>query len=411
VLLPLLGLIACGSNPPNAPLGARDSAGVLIRQLAADHRDSLPIWSTRVLFSTSSLDTIQIGDGELSARIVGDSLVVVAQGQQVYVIGMDGNLRRSFGRSGEGPGEYSTIYGLGVNADHTLFLTDFLTGRITHLMLTGEVVSIRPRLAPYSEGIDAEPLVLLADKQMMAIPRQWRPARSALPGIAPGEISRDPVTLLAYSADGTLTDSIGKWPGLERVNGLVIPFARSVVYHSKGTTTVLSVTDSLAVSRYDGRNLKLQFFAPLNSAAPTNIQRRQWDSGVVADLPELGAALVEREKDISGPPTLPTIGGLLVDDSMNIWVGSYATAGQAMREWVVYSSTGEPIGKLELPAHSGVLLPSRAELLDVSARHALVLRRDADGALEIEVRVVERDSMVSGPSPGQIITSSVADSA
>lgn len=394
ILAVLIGFaVACGQETVNS--GGRHSELVdestHIVTLAADHTDHLPVWETELVYSTKSLDSLVIGEGaSLAARLVHDSLLVIAQGQQLSVIGIDGRWRRVLGRQGEGPGEFQMIRDLGISDNGDLLITDFLTGRITRLTLDGDVVQLVPRLAAYAPGIDATVIGLNHD-HILAAPSQWRPARSEYTGIESGPYTRDPVPLLVYNLEGRLVDTIGRWWGLERAEGIVVPFARSTLVHGAGLATVVGATDSLDVSRYAGRSLRLRLVAPIRPVALTDEYRAAWDSAVASSLPGAGSALVRRMRSVTGPPTLPAVGGLLVDQSRNIWVGDYRPLGVGTRQWVMYTPDGQPQGKVLLPAWGEALLPVRTELLAVSEQYVVVLRENADEELHIEVRRIRRD--------------------
>ncbi len=86
---------------------------------------------------------------------------------------------------------------------------------------------------------------------------------------------------------------------------------------------------------------------------------------------------------------LPAIGGLVVDDAGNLWVGSYEV-GAATRRWRIISRTGQPIGLLELPAFRHPFVPGQTELLDVSGDRLAVRRTDPNGEVFVEVWTIRR---------------------
>lgn len=353
-------------------------------------------WATELIFSTTSFEDVLLGEsGTVFARLNPDGAMVVSAGAEILQLGPQLGRQVKIAREGNGPGEFRGVSGLGVAYDGSLFATDYSNGRFTHFELGGEVKRVIPRIRPYAEGAEAVVLTLLPDGKMLGIPVQWRPARGrgSYDGIQGDPFLRDPVPLLVFDSAGEIVDSLGRWSGLERANGMVVPFARSVMYHSRGAWTVVGESDSLDLSLFHGTSLKLQVIGPGRGVEPSTQLRREWDSAVVLALPELGIgqALTNRMADVAGPPSVPAFAGVVVDDEQNIWVGEYLPIPHGNRRWWVLSREGQLLATVVLPAFDEILLPARTELLDVAGGMLVLMRQGDDGEIQLEVRSILRD--------------------
>lgn len=351
-------------------------------------------WATEVSYATTDFEGVFLEEiGTVFARLDQNGTLTVSAGPEILRIGPEIGQVRRVAREGDGPGEFQGVSGLGLNQDGSLFATDHFNGRFTEFGPGGEVRRTLPRVPPYSDGIEVTVLSSLPDGKMLGVPSQWRPARAgrSYEGVPDGAFVRDPVPLLVLDSLGTIVDSLGRWAGLERVNGMVVPFARSVMYHSRGAWTVIGESDSLDLSLYHHDELTLRIHGPGTVAGPSDQLRRQWDSAVVQSLPRFGTAVVSRMAEIAGPPTLPAFAGVLLDDEQNLWIGEYLPMPSGGRQWWIVSRDGKLLGTVILPALGEILLPSRTELLDVAGGRLALLRQGDTGELHVEVHKIKRN--------------------
>lgn len=347
-------------------------------------------WASIPEFTTLGVDTLQLGSGEsFFARFLADGSLVVANGSAIMRLGRDGAFEDVLARSGDGPGEFRVILGLGTADDGSLFASDHLSGRLTQLQPGGAVVRTIARLRPFAADAQAFPFAVLSDGRVLAVPWQWQAARDPLPD-ASRAVVRDQVPIVVYGGEGEVLDTIALLPGLERSEGFVAPFARSAVYGSRGGRRwVAGISDSLDLTLYDATDSRLRLVAQKVPGAISDRQRHQRDSAVAAKFGgNIGAAVVRRQASMSKPASTPDIGGVLVDDVGRIWVGAYVVPGEPERTWFIFSEEGDPVGQLTLPAFGGPLLPLRTELLDVSGERIAIIRERDDEAY-IEVRRLE----------------------
>lgn len=386
----LLASLACADAPPTQQGVIRtDSAAVTLVHLPPGHADELPTLTTRLVFSTAMLEDLQLGEARsVSARFVNDSLWAVAHGQEIWLLTPDGAVVRKIGRAGEGPGEYQMILSLGITRDGNLLANDFMSGRVTEVTLDGEVRRIVPRLTTYADGINNLPLTDVPGGRLLVVPMPSRPARAAFKGMEGERYPRDPVPLLVYDSTGAIVDSVARWPGIERHDGMVVPFARSVLHHNRNDAIVIGPTDSLSVSLFEGTALRLRLTSPRTTAAPDEGMRAARDRALVAFMGELGQAVVDRQRPLPGPEHLPAVGGLVLDTYRNIWVGDYLPNGGLPRRWVRYGADGTPNALLRLSGRVDPLLPGSSELLDATRGYLLVLTEDENGESFLEVHEI-----------------------
>ena len=350
-------------------------------------------WTSTAEFTTLPIDTLQLGGGEsFFARFLPDGSLIVANGPTIVRLSPTGAFDGVVARGGDGPGEFRTILGLGIADDGSLIASDHESGRFTQLRPDGSVVRTIPRLRPFAAWTGMAPFAMLADGRVLAAPWQWRAARDPDSGAA-GAPERDQVAFVTYDSEGEVSDTISVLPGLERSEGFVAPFARSALYGGRGGARWVSGTsDSLDLTVYEGVEPRTRLVAPKVLTSISSRQRSQRDSAVAAKFGgSVGAAVVERQAHAPVPASPPDIGGILLDAAGRIWVGMYAMPGERARRWYVFSATGEPLGRLVLPAFGDALLPLRTEVLDVAQGRLALVRETGDGEVFIEVRRIREE--------------------
>ena len=383
---------ACNSHSSERQgIVTTDSGGVLIAQIPTLAGSDAKVWTTTTQFSSGPGDTLATELQEIvRATFAPDGSLWNTTGSSIMVLDGNGLVQRHVGRRGEGPGEFQTLLSLGAVSDGSMFTAELSSGRLTQLGQDGFVQRIVNHLRLYSGASEIEPITMLTDGRVLAVPWQWRLNRGGQQGLAGMSASRDAVPLLVYGRDGKLVDSLGTWQGLERSHGLPIRLARSVVYDARSDATVVGVSDSLDLSLFVGTALKLRLIAPRGTRQPTPDETVGWNDAVVRAMGTLGQPLVKVAEENATAHALPVIGGVVVDDARNVWVGEYVVPTARVRRWYVYSQTGLLLGQLELPALVEAFVPSRTELLDVLGDRLALLRETRDGEYAIEVRTIHR---------------------
>jgi hypothetical protein len=128
---------------------------------------------------------------------VGTGLAVATDDQSILLVGREGTLRGSWGRKGQGPGEFEQVLGLGVSGD-TLVAYDGSTRRLTARLRDGSLVTtaVQP---PRDAQPPLEPLGLAAGSLVYGIPGPSVPSRQA----------SNIVLVVRASGDGASVDTVG----------------------------------------------------------------------------------------------------------------------------------------------------------------------------------------------------------
>jgi hypothetical protein len=137
------------------------------------------------------------------------------------------------------------------------------------------------------------------------------------------------------------------------------------MYASRKDVTVISPTDSLDLSVFVGTTLVARMISPPRIQSPSHQQVDAWRQALIEWDKTLGPRVISAMSSAPTVRNLPSIGPVYVDSRRNIWVGSYVGPGKSSRNWRIVSSTGRPIGTIELPAVIDPILPSKSEILDV----------------------------------------------
>jgi len=391
VLVTALLLGAC-----NRTVGKDEPRGIPAAQAVYIHgwnTTPAPAWRSAPLYSIREIDSVGFSSPMIQARFEPGGSLLVANGGELVRISPDGTEQQRIGRHGDGPGEFQLIGRLGVNEDGEVFATDFNTGRITVIAVGGTTSRTIAGLQPAIGGGGTEVVTLLANDMVLTVPWLWRPVRSAaLAGIPSGRLVRDAIALVAFDSSGAAPrDTLGVWPGLERYNHLIVPYARGVVYESWGAYTVIGTTDSLDLTLF--RN-----HTPIGRLVGSGARRQvsdglltAWDS---AAADEIGAdqarAIRTAEANLDRDGSLPEVGAIALDDLQRIWVGEFVSPGDSVQQWTVFGQHGVSIGRLPLPSLAPRLIGFRAGILDVRGDRIALLRENDDGTLFIEVRRIEQ---------------------
>lgn len=285
-----------------------------------------------------------------------------------------GQLRRTFGRPGSGPGEFRSIGNYGLLGD-TLWVSDYILSRIT-LFVDGRVAgTIVPTPAAASAGW-SNPLALLPGRTAVMLP--------AISGAALRDGSATFRTVLRGSLAAATIDTLLRVPARNSVFALPVgggtryfpqPFNDDPVFAaSPDGDWLLSVTPSDAGST---TTLEIQMrdatgrqrYRTSMSIAGEPVSSRSVDSVIAAirqraaDAP---ADVVRRALRI--PRMHPVIRGALVSGEGEALLRLRTPGGG--ETWNLLSATGAPIALLDVPAG--------AEVIGIDRGVVWALVRDAD---------------------------------
>lgn len=393
--LSLVGLVAaCRQSGPPEP-AASDAIAIPIVRLSDLEQVTFSRLVPTLSFSIPGSDSFPLSPN-VQAVFAPDSTLWVTAGTRILVFDVGGRLVRVVGRTGDGPGEFRLIQHLGLGADGLPFATDFGSGRMATFAPSGELVRTIPRVGR-DAGVGIVPLTVLADRRILAGHWQQRPNRGATVAAPLGTGSRDPAPLVELDSTGTPIATAGWWSGLERArvamdgsgSDLVVPFARTALMAGREGMVAVAATDSVDVTLFEGTRPTLRLMASVQRRPPTATERREWESALKEQAPDVAADYLLAIRGLRGDAELPAIGAIRVDRSGNLLIGGYVTKTGLRRTWRVFSRAGSPVGQFELPSYVDPLVPGPSELLDVRDDRIAVLRVTGD-EVAVEVLVLSR---------------------
>jgi hypothetical protein len=199
---------------------------------------------------------------------------------EIYVFDADGNVLRTFGRRGDGPGEYRVVNEVRVGARDSLYLFDNASARMT--VLAADLTVARTTRMPVA--VRATEVAVTSDGLIIAADRVSTPDRVGLP-------------LHVVDQKGTLLRSFG----------------------SDDTTTYVATPFAMS------RALALDQRGLVWAAARTSYRLELWDVGGAKKLDLNGNAPWFRPWVTDAPltpdaPPLPWIQAIQVDQAGRIWV-------------------------------------------------------------------------------------------
>lgn len=373
----VLGCAPAGDSSQTAVV--RDSAGVLVAENpsdAAGRRWTLP--SPPVLEIGRSE-----GDGagsDLFGAVAhairlsnGHIAVADRHAQEIRVFDDAGGHVLTFGRPGEGPGEFTTLWSIAELAGDTIAAIDPLGGRVSLFDAAG--VFGRSFPIPRLSGASAPNVVgWLADGTLIIQALTRSPSRD----------TRNQSTHFLYAVDrnGEILGTLGEYPGspLGR-NGLALGFAGRAEFAAGG---------SLA---WVGQSGRFELVGHDRTGAARRIVRLDREPSAVTqpEIDEAQAAVERSLQGASGPAVErilateyashhPVHGTLLADKAGNLWVETYRhhlLEDPGPQEWDIFDAEGRLVGYLATP--------SDFEITDIGADFVLGFHTDELGVQTVRM--------------------------
>ena len=375
----------------------RDSAGVriLTSTLPSGEASRWTLSSTPVL----SIGAAEGSEEQLLYRVYaavalenGEILVSNSGSSEVRTYARDGNLSRSFGREGAGPGEFGSFSSmrlylfardsLAVTDERNLRLNIFSTAGVFDRSIRFAVVEGYGR--PTVGGVFSD--------------GQWLIETPQGSGVLQGDVGERLDTwwgFFRHAPDGASATHLIDVEGRPRiVNSLgggaihypFVPLTPDPVFAVLGN-------DLLVGSGAEPELLRVDSAGRVRSIMRWNQSRTQvrevWDrfaSEFLAEVPEDRKPAYARLLAMDGlpiPDAVPAIEGLLVDRQGTIWVQEYRLPWQASRVWQVLSADGAWLGQ--------VTTPPRTTVLDIGLDYLLGRQVDDAGVEHIVVYALNRE--------------------
>ncbi len=290
----------------------------------------------------------------------------------IYRIGPDGSVLTTWGRDGEGPGEYQGLDAMLLRGD-SIVVSDGRLRRVTILSYEGNVLAIQPLPGAFLHQVSS----ILADGRILLIPGD---GYSFVPDIRP-EWVFEHQPIIAAALESGAVDTLAELPHLRRWYGTrgASPGPVSVKGRAGG------FADGFAWSRADQREVMWY------DGSGRLVQIARWDEEPVALTPDrksriaghfeelfrssradetfVAARLAEVVEGLDrhdGP--LPYWQSFHVDRLGNAWLSEYSLPGQPSDRWRVITRDGTFVGWIELP---GIV-----SILDITDDRVLAVRTD-----------------------------------
>lgn len=361
VLSSLAVLAACtgdGGTPAPSAGSVRDSAGVRIVENPA------PDSTTRLDWTLSAEPVLSIGamDGDPALQLfrvedalrLDDGSILVSNGgtSEVRVYDRDGGHRGTWGREGEGPGEFTGLTRISTWPGDSIMAWDFFQNRLT--LFDREGVATRSHRLTQGDGLGAGRFEgLLPDGSLVT---------ASLISFAPEEQTSGLVRRSRHFArvgsDGTRLSDLGRHPDEEyyvraEVGAIVRhPFRRSVHSVVWNGRIVISPSDRYEIRAYDpDGSLSLLVRREHEAVAVTQEDVDRYVETRIGEAAEDARPTLRAV--FEGMPlveSFPAFSALIADGSGDLWVREYDPPGADRSLWTVFAGDGRVRGLMETPA-------------------------------------------------------------
>lgn len=337
---------ACADTPAsggNDVVTRVDTVGGVVRVL---NTGTAPQWELTRVVSIGPEAALEADGPEAFGAVYGVALgtggaVFVADGlnREVRVFGPGGEHLHTFGRQGEGPGEFESLNSVAWVGDKLLAL-DFGNGRVGEFSFEGEWLGQRSEFGGIGGGGGTLRLYPVATD--LAYVLTYAPARNAM--VFAGHAVAGPTadTLLALSApEGTVSGI--RCTSAEMLMSFAIPFAPKIVQHpGPGGTIWSAVTNQYRIAHTRGTDTLMIIEREL-PAEP--VLDAEWEAGLedflkfVNENPSADCEPRRPDK----PAAKPLVGDLFAAPDGHLWVEVVRDAGN---RWEIFDAGGSLIGTL-----------------------------------------------------------------
>lgn len=321
--------------------------------------------------------------GRVSSATLGpDEELYIADmlNSEVRVFDMDGDHRRTFGRDGEGPGEFKSLYSVAWVGDRLLTL-DYNLGRITEFSAQGEPLGQRQTIGRYGGSParlrffhvgpdETYAITLVAGEGGLSQLFARHDARGATGDTLPALASSltQPSSIVCEYNDGWI------W-------GIAIPFASAFVQHpGPGRTMYTAVTDDYRIAVVRGADT----LRVIKRALPAErISDEEWEASnqefrsFIAETP--GAECEPRRP--TRPDAKPFIGDLFIAPDGKLWIEVVRTGGN---RWELFDTDGRLLGSFAVVPRKEDATPA------FGPDHLVTIRQDSLDLDHVDVWRIDR---------------------
>ena len=383
--------ISCGHDTTsNGSYAVRDSAGIQIvsnpsavtGDSACPVVDSVPTFTIGGAGAEGPYDVQQV----TGARVLANGSLVLLNGATSELRHFDstGLYLRSAGRKGSGPGEFQSPYQLFWYGPDTLMVQDFATSRLSFVGTDGRFlgdVALR-------RGLGGTLVGRLPHGDFLATTSDY-----VAPGHGTSGRQHPPLRLVRVSREGAVLDTLGTFPGGERVleiteqSGSVGPatFGRETQFELADSLLYLADAAEYRVRVYAGGRRLVRIIEKVHDPVP--VTKAMWDAersrqaGATSN-PRFKEFLERLQANDRMPATLPAYRGIALDADGWLWVRPYAVSETGSLSWDVFDASGR--------LRCAVRLPAGLTARDVSHDYFLGVVRDEDGVEQVRLYRIRR---------------------
>jgi hypothetical protein len=384
---------ACSDQaPPHGAASERDSAGVAILDVVTHRVDS-----TRLL-RLSGEPVLEIGSAdEATGALVngvtrvarlsdGRIMVVSAATQQLLFFSEGGELLRSAGGRGGGPGEFQMIvHPLVIPAD-TIVATDFMLNRLTVLDSSAALVKTFNIRIP-----DSSPRLRARLQDGSYLVETGKNAMYVSEGTG---LKWDLGSLVHLDSAGNVIRQVLEWPAAETfVAGGVAGMAAMAAPFGRSNPLVIA-NDQIVIAM--GERYELRYHDM--DGTLRRIVRRSHEPRPVTDddIAAYKARYLESARDpgaardllavLEFPNTHPAFGRVEADLTGNVWVQAYRSSdATGDNVWSVFGPDGSLL--------TDVVTPERFRVMEIGSDYVLGVWRD-----DLDVEYVRMYSLIKSTS-------------
>lgn len=272
-----------------------------------------------------------------------------------------GELLRTIGRKGRGPGEFGRPQHLQYLPPDTLVVWDYMMGPVSYFATDGTLLRSRSldlgRIVALELGISAESRVIpLADGSFVAVTRRSDPGFMR----SPGSMARHPAVEYLRIDEDYAVQAIASGKGEqiwvpEPEMGVPLPDLPTFLLDSHvaaGGSPLRIYTsdgDRNEIRQYTSDGDLLRVIRRTTDPVPvTDRSHRSWQEGVGRFFAALGGPDADQIfRQMPRPETYPPVAALLVDPDGHLWVREWSVGETGMPDqWSVFSPEGRWLGSL-----------------------------------------------------------------
>ncbi len=389
VVAAALAVPGCGSDsPPRVDMPTvRDSAGVLISENMDSFGDETPMWSVDPDPALTIGADLEAAPEYQLAYVRGalrtlDGGVVVADGGEANTLqeyGPSGRYMATWGRKGEGPGEFRSLSEIHRWRADSVVAWDMFARRITVFDSEGNV----GRTAAVA-GFDNASLAGALAGELLVFRRITTLNLEALLD-SDSEYRRERQAFEIRDGTGEAIALLGPYPHDEyfidaasgRLSVRSLAYSRRVVVGIWKDLMVVGPNDTYELRAYAGDG-SLRRIVRLDRVpkAVAEADRRAW----LEERESTGRG--RGDADVPMASHLPMFDRVIGDEGGHLWVRDYDMAGDGPVPWTVFDSLGRRVARSEMPDNLEVweigedyVVASRADELGIHSVVVLTLHR------------------------------------